>query len=55
LKSLDIRGTRVTDRGLAILEGLSALEEVWIGNCPGISDEGIRKLKAARPGLKVVK
>jgi internalin A len=55
LKSLDIRGTRVTDRGLAILARVPALEEVWIGDCPGISDEGIQKLKAARPGLRVVK
>jgi hypothetical protein len=55
LEVLDIQGSRVTDRGLAILERLPNLKEVWIDDCPGISDEGIGKLKAARPGLRVVR
>jgi hypothetical protein len=44
---------RMSDRGLEGLKDLPGLTHLFIINCPGITEEGVRKLKAARPNLVV--
>ncbi len=50
LRSLQIRGTRVTDKGLETIAKMKSLISVIIDK-KKISPAAIQKLKKARPGL----
>ena len=45
--------TQITDRSLAILGGMSSLEQIELYECKGVTDEGVRLL-AGLPNLREV-
>jgi hypothetical protein len=52
LEWLHIRSGRLTDRGLAHVAAAPALKEVEVPSTPGVTQAGLRGLRAARAGLK---
>ncbi|MFO0898134.1 MAG: hypothetical protein U0836_11980 [Pirellulales bacterium] len=53
LEDLDLSHNAITDRGLGILEECSTLHRLLIGGGPGVSDEAVRALTIAVPGLAI--
>jgi hypothetical protein len=54
LQELDLRGTQITDAGLAHLEVLTSLQFVRLERT-ATTREGVKRLKAARPNLDVMR
>lgn len=54
LEFLHLGSTSVGDPGLEGLHGLKKLNKLEITFLPGVTDEGVRKLKEALPGLKEI-
>lgn len=52
LKRLFLRGTMVTDAGLAHLKGVSSLQRLLLTNTR-VTDDGVSELQRALPGLDV--
>lgn len=50
---LDLSGMPITDAGLAHVHGLTRLGRLVVQQCPGVTDEGVAKIKAALPDIKV--
>ena len=46
---------KLTDTGLAHLAGLTQLRTLDLSNCPKVTDAAVMKLKAAIPGLEIIK
>ena len=55
LNWLHLGKTKVGDAGLEALSGLSNLQELVITFCPNVTDQGVEKLQAALPDLKIVR
>jgi hypothetical protein len=55
LRHLNLSGTRVTDAGLRELVGLAGLHELWLLDCPAVTDEGVAELRKALPDCKVLR
>lgn len=53
LESLDLSGTRATDRGLEGLRGLKRLKEVHVLGT-SVTKEGRDRFRASTPGLKEI-
>lgn len=53
LKKLYVEGTKLSDAGLLLLGRLPALEELFVTVGQGVSEQGIERLKRARPELDV--
>jgi len=51
LRRLSLRGSKVTDSGLAMLPSLTSLSVMDVGGC-AVSDWGLEALAAAAPGLQ---
>lgn len=51
LRRLSLRGSKVTDSGLAMLHSLTSLSVMDVGGC-AVSDWGLEALAAAAPGLQ---
>ena len=54
LEFLHIGSTQVTDAGLEHLQGLKKLKHLIVTFLPGVSRDGVTKLKAALPQLEEV-
>jgi len=52
LETLDLRGTKVTDAGLAHLAGLTALKELNLSRTQ-VTDAGVAKLQKALPNCSI--
>jgi len=55
LRSLYLDGTAIGDAGLQRLETLASLQYLRLGNNPGVTYEGIARLEAALPELKITR
>ena len=53
LEGLDLRNTKLTDKGLAHLESLEKLRAVFVGTV--VSDRAIIQMKTALPECKIVR
>ncbi len=53
LERLSINATTVTDAGIRHLESLSNLRELYLRECPNITDEGVARLRKALPNCKI--
>jgi hypothetical protein len=53
LRSLSFYRVGITDEGLMQVQGLTELEELYLGEVVAVTDAGIGRLKAALPNLKV--
>jgi hypothetical protein len=53
LRRLRLPGTAVTDAGLRHLEAMGGLEAVHLCACPGVTKEGVERLRKALPGCEV--
>ena len=54
LEWLHLGKTKITDASLEIVAGLPKLNELVITFCQNVTDEGIEKLRQARPNLKII-
>ena len=54
LECLDLEWSRMTDSGLDLIAAVSSLRWVDLGFCPGVSAQGITKLRRLRPDLEIV-
>lgn len=54
LQELDLAGTAVTDAGLETLAGAAQLRKLTLTGTQ-VTDAGVARLKAARPGLEIVR
>jgi hypothetical protein len=54
LERLSVRGARLSDEGIGRLRTLPRLAELDIEGCSGVTAAGVRRLKEARPNLKVI-
>jgi hypothetical protein len=53
LQHLDLSHTKITDRGLALLEAMGPmLSRVDIGGTE-VTDQGVERLKSSHPGLSI--
>jgi internalin A len=55
LEYLNLNSTAVTDAGLRQFEGMSRLEFLNLGGCPGVTDEGVARLKQALPKCEIIR
>jgi hypothetical protein len=53
LTHLGLTGTAITDKGLHHLESLSNLRNLFLFNCPAVTEEGIARLQRALPKCKI--
>lgn len=53
LRALNLAGNNFTDKGLISLSKLP-LTQLTVKACPGVTDSGVEKLKAAIPGCKIL-
>ena len=43
--------TAITDAGLRLLQRLKQLDWIYVGNCEGVTEEGVAALEAALPKM----
>jgi hypothetical protein len=53
LKSLSLSAESITDDGLRYLEAMPALKKLWMVEASQITDDGINRLKRAKPDLEI--
>lgn len=49
LTGLDLGGTAITDAGLRLLRRLKQVEWIYVGDCEGVTEAGVKGLEAALP------
>lgn len=54
LKFLALRSSKVTDASLPGFEQMKSLKHLDLLQCPGVSDQGIGRLRLKRPDMKVI-
>ena len=54
LQTLDLRGSQITDTGLAHLKGLTGLQTLYLRSTK-VTDAGVAELKKALPNCKIYK
>jgi hypothetical protein len=53
LEDLRIKRAGITDEGLRHFEAMANLRNLYLPNCPNVTDEGIARLKKALPNCKI--
>jgi hypothetical protein len=52
LSGLDLRGTKITDAGLADIKRMTNLSQVYLSRTQ-VTEAGMKELRRARPSLKI--